>query len=560
MISEIEKKIGDIFEKLGYDSNQAILSVSKFPDKFDYQINSIFSIAKEIKDNPVSIGTKIVNEVRNMYNFSFYFELFEFCNPGFINIKLAYGIINKYIPLALDKSILEGSKYVLDYGGPNIAKPLHVGHLRPAIIGESIKRILKYTGNEVISDAHLGDFGLQIGEVIYGLKKENIDINSIDLKILERIYPSISSLCKTDEDVLNECHKITKELQEGNEEYIKYYKKIYEISLNDIKRLYNYLGVSFDLWNGESDSYKYIPSLVEYLEAKNLVVLDSGAKIIPVKEESDNKEMPPLILQKSDGAYLYATTDLATIYERMQKYSPDYILYVTDERQRMHFEQVFRVCKKSELTPNTKLEHNYFGTINGMDGKPFKTRSGDLLKLDELINDVRNIFISKKEENKLMSEEDINKVVNSIIKFADLQNNREANYIFDINKFSDTTGKTGPYVLYTAVRIRKIINDNKFTISDIYSEHRNTEERNLKLKIVGFYDAVLKSAKERMPHYICEYIYDLSVTINSFYQKNNISNEQNEKIKNEWLNLLNISYNILEKALNLLIIDIPSKM
>lgn len=555
MIKDIELLLKNIFDKLEYNSEFAKISYSKMPNISDFQINSVFSLSKELNSNPENVANTIIEELKK---YNDYFELVEFAKPGFINLKVSESLINKHLNNPI--KIKESNKYFIDYGGPNIAKSLHVGHLRPAIIGESLKRIISYAGNEVISDVHLGDYGLQIGQVIYGLKEENININNIDIKILERIYPKISKLCKEDENIMSICQSITADLQNGNEEYKNYWNKIYEVSLGDIKKIYEYLGVSFDLWLGESDTYKVIPKLMEYLESKNVIKKDEGAKIIEVKKDTDEKEMPPLIIEKSNGAYLYATTDMAAIYERVNTYNPDYILYVVDDRQRIHFEQLFRACEKSGLNKNAKLEHNYFGTINGLDGKPLKTRSGDLLKLTELIEEARTNFLSKKDTNKDMSESDINKIVNSIIKFADLQNNREKSYIFDMNKFSDTIGKTGPYILYTAIRIRKILNDNSYTINEIKYESKNIEERNLKLKLLDVNNAVIKAINERMPHYIADYVYELSTIINSFYQRNNISNETSVDIKNNWLNLLKLSFNTLESMLKLLIIEIPSKM
>lgn len=555
MIESIESLLKDVFVKLGYNTSYAKVSYSNKPLVSDFQINSVFSLTKELGLSPEVIAKSIIDELSKNGE---YFESLEFAFPGFINIKVSESFINKFLNNPV--KIKQSNTYFLDYGGPNIAKSLHVGHLRPAIIGESLKRIIAYAGNKVISDVHLGDYGLQIGQVIYGLKKENIDLNEIDIKVLERIYPMISKICKEDEEILGICQTITADLQNGNEEYKKYWTKIYKVSLDDIKRIYNYLGVSFDLWLGESDTYKIIPEVMKYLESKNVIKLDEGAKIIEVKKDTDEKEMPPLIIEKSNGAYLYATTDLATIYERVNEYNPDYILYVVDDRQRIHFEQLFRACELSGLNKNSKLEHNYFGTINGIDGKPLKTRSGDLLRLDELINEARLSFLSKKEDNKDMLESDIDKIVNSIIKFADLQNNREKSYIFDMNKFSDTVGKTGPYILYTAIRIRKILNDNSYQENLINMNSKNDEERNLKLKLIEVNNSVTKAINERMPHYIADYVYELSTIINSFYQKNNISNEINIEVKNNWLNLLRLSYNTLESMLKLLIIEIPSKM
>lgn len=563
MKEKLELLIKPIFDKLGYPE-LAIISDSNRPELCDFQINSVFSIAKKEGENPSVIGEKIVSMIKEIPNIDNYISSINFVMPGFINISVS----DKFITDSLNENISSNSfginkttddiTCVVDYGGPNIAKPLHVGHLRPAIIGQSIYEILKEKGYKVIGDVHLGDIGLQMGQVIYGLKERNLKPNDITIELLQEIYPKMSSLCKTDENVLSECKRITKELQSGNEEYQSYFKVMYDVSLSDIKRIYKYLDVDFDYWYGEKDSYKYMDDLISFLENSGVVEIDNGAKIVRVKEDNDNKDIPPLILQASNGAYLYATSDLATIYQRMKDFSPNYILYVVDDRQSLHFEQIFRTCKKSGLTGDAILEHNKFGTINGPDGKPFKTRNGEALKLDDLINTTKEIFLSKKESNKNMKEEDIDIIVNAILKFADLQNNREKNYIFDIDKFADVNGKTGPYLLYTAVRIRKLLNgfDNKTLNSKIY----NSIDRSLRMKLLEITDVFEKAVNERMPHYIADYLYDLAVIVNTFYQNNNISNELDKEKKNNWINLLCYTYKVIEKLLSLLMIKIPSEM
>ena len=564
MKEEIEKKLEEVFKSLGYDEKYSKISVAN-KQEFDYQNNSAFTLGKLFAKNPLEIAKEITNKINEISDFSKYFALVEEAFPGFINIKISdellLNILNKNIKegnYGITK-IKEEKTCVVDYGGPNIAKPLHVGHMRPAIIGQSIYEILKAKGYKVIGDVHLGDFGLQMGQVIYGLKSENKTKDDIDINLLQKIYPKMSALCKEDENVLSICRKITKELQDGNEEYTSYFEKMYKVSLEDIKKVYKYLGVSFDYWYGERDSYKYIPSLMEFLQKKGVLEIDDGAKIIRVNDENDKKEMPPLIIQGKSGAYLYATSDMATIYQRMKDWNPDYILYVVDNRQRLYFEQIFRACKLSNLTKNTILEHNYFGTINGPDGKPFKTRSGETLKLEDLIEKTREIFINKKESNKNMKKEDIDIITNAILKFADLQNNREKNYIFDIERFADVNGKTGPYILYTAVRIKKLINQNEK--NNILSETiYNEDDRNLRKKLLEVDSVVTKASDERMPHYIAEYLYDLAVLTNTFYQNNNISNLEDEVNKNDWLNLLSYTYDVMKKLLSMLIIDIPSEM
>lgn len=558
MLKDITKYLEQIFKELDLD-NYLKISTS---DKADYQINSVFMIAKDKHVNPKEIGEMIESKINEQPDVKDYFRKVEFVMPGFINLFVSDKLINKHINSYITNGFVEKTDskdvYFLDYGGPNVAKPLHIGHLRPAIIGESIKRILNLKGYKTIGDVHLGDYGLQIGEVIYGLKKENIPLSELNIDLLNRIYPEMSALAKSDEEVYNECKKITSELQKGNIEYKEYFKKIKEVSVDDIKRLYNYLGVSFDLWLGESDSEPYIPKLMNELESRNLIIVDQGAKIVNVKQDTDKKEMPPVIVEKSDGSAIYATTDLATIMERVEKYDPKYILYVVDARQSLHFEGVFRIAKM--LGYDTNLEHIPFGTINGSDGKPFKTRSGETLKLDELIKNTKEIFLNKREENKSMSEEDLDKIVNAIIKYADLQNNREKSYNFDISKFSDVSGKTGPYILYSALRIRKIINSFNYNKGNVSEVIYNDIDRSLRLKLLDFNKYLDKSIEDRLPSIIGEYVYDLANLLNSFYQNINISKITDENMKNDYLNVLDLSFNILKECLDLLIIELPSEM
>lgn len=563
MINKIENLLKDLFASLGYNPDYAKVSDSNRPELCDFQVNGVFAIAKEKGVNPKDIGEEIVSKINNLDNFSDCFKTVEFVMPGFINITVSDNLIcSELNQLIASKSYGinktdEDRTIVIDYGGPNIAKPLHVGHLRPAIIGQSIYNILKAKGYKVIGDVHLGDIGLQMGQVIYGLKERNLKPEDITIDLLQEIYPKVSALCKENEEVANICRTITKELQDGNEEYNAYFKVMYEVSLDDIKRIYKYLDVDFDFWYGEKDSYKYMDDLMSFLNNAGVVEEDDGAKIIRVAKKSDTKEMPPLLLQGKSGAYLYATSDIATIYQRMKDFNPNNIIYVTDGRQALHFEQVFRACEKSGLTPNVTLEHCFNGTINGPDGKPFKTRSGETMKLDDLISNVKEIFISKKESNKDMDPKDIDIIVNAIIKFADLQNNREKNYIFDIDKFSDVSGKTGPYILYTAVRLKKLTNNFDFVINNkIYNEN----ERNLRKKLLESSLAIDKAVNERMPHYIAEYLYDLCDIANTFYQNNNISNEENIDKKESFLALLSYTYKMIENLLKLLIIEIPSEM
>lgn len=551
----------NVLNELNLDTNSNVIKSNR-PELCDYQFDGVFRLASAAHENPAVIGEKIVNKIKELQNYDDYFKIVEFVKPGFINITVSDKLINNLVTKINTEEHL-GIKqpekietFFLDYGGYNIAKPLHIGHLRPTIIGESIKRIIKFMGHNTISDVHLGDYGLQMGQVIYGIKRDNITIEEIDIDYLNKIYPEISSLCKENEEVKEECARITKELQNNNQEYVKIWNKIVDVSIKDAKKLCDYLSVSFDLWEGESDACNYLEKVEEILKEKNLLVESEGALVVNVKKEEDNKPMPPMMFKKSNGAYVYDSTDLATIYERMIKYNPDHIIYVTDFRQNLHFEQVFRASELAGFLPYKSLEHAYNGTINGSDGKPFKTRQGNAPKLGELFEEVKETFINMKESNKDMSENDIDIITNSIIKFADLQNNREKDYIFDIAKFSNVVGKTGPYVLYTYVRTNKMINDNGYLNDIIYNEF----DRNLRKKIIEFDLEIEKAFKERMPHYIADYIYDLCLTMNAFYQNNHINNLEDEDKKNSWIYVLNTANKILKEMLYLLMIDIPTVM
>lgn len=558
---KLEQVIGKAMENIGYEGSVKVI-LSNRPELCDYQCDDSFRLAKQYHKSPIMIAEEIVEQMKKEQTYSEYFKDVSVVAPGFINMTLSDACITLQIRMMqTDKFGIEMPKkidtYVLDYGGANIAKPLHVGHVRPAIVGESMKRIIQYMGHKTISDVHLGDYGLQIGQVIYGILQDQKTVDDITLEYLEEIYPKMSGLCKENEEIKEKCASITKDLQDGNKEYQILFKKIKEVSGKDCKRIYDYLGVSFDLWNGESDAYPYIEKTTEAL--KDIIEESEGAKIISVKEPTDSKEIPPLIYQKSNGAYLYATTDLAAIYERMEKYNPDYILYVVDNRQSLHFEQVFRACRKSGLTKDTKLEFLGFGTINGEDGKPFKTRSGKTPKLDDLFEQIKGIFLEKKEDNKDMQSEDIDKIVNAILKFADLQNNRERDYIFDISKFANVIGKTGPYILYTYLRIQKII-ENEENVSELSDYIYNEDDRKLRLKLLELESALQGAFQERLPSILAEYIYSLALLTNTFYQNNRIQGLKDETKKKDWLSLLNLTKNVLKEMLNLIIIDIPKFM
>ncbi len=551
----MKKLFDSIFKELGYENDTRIIK----SNNADYQCDDLFKLAKLYHKSPKEIGDEVVEKINSLDNFDMYFKEVIFSFPGFININVSDKYICNELRKLMEKDILgakkENKKIVLDYGGPNVAKPLQVGHLRSAVIGQAINNILKFVGNETIADVHLGDFGLQMGQVIYGILNdfENVDDADINLDYLNKTYPKISALCKENEDVKKECLLITKELQEGNAKYRNLWKKICDVSIKDIKEIYNYLYIDFDLWLGESDAYKYFDELFKVLEGN--IRDDDGAKIIDVKEETDKIEVPPCIVQKSDGAYLYATSDLGTIYQRNKDYKPDNIIYVTDNRQSMHFMQVFRAAKKSKLYEGV-FEHYGFGTVNGSDNKPFKTRTGGTMKLKDLISDVKKEFINIREENKLMDESDVDIIVNAIIKFADLQNDLERNYIFDIKKFSEVNGKTGPYILYTYLRINKLLDKKGGVISDtIYS----ITDRDLRLKLLEVSGVINESVKQRKPHFIANYLYELCTVANNFYQNNRVIDLEGKQ-RDDFEVLLGYNNEVIKVLLELLGIKLPKKM
>ncbi len=560
----INKIIEELFIKNGIEDIK--VSKSNRPDLCDYQSNDIFKIAKKEGKSPIEVGKEVELKINGIKNFNDYFESVQFVAPGFLNIKINNNFIcnvlrkmsndNKFNIQLPEKS----ETFVVDYCGANVAKPLHVGHMRTTIVGESIARIIRFMGHKTICDVHLGDYGLQIGEVIYAILEDKIPLEDIDINYLDVAYPKMSARCKEDEKLKEECARITKELQDGNEEYRKLWKKILDVSVEDIKKNCDYLGAKFDYWYGESDAYPYIPKIEKILNEKGLLRQSEGALVVDVEEPTDKKEIPPLLFKKSNGAYLYASTDLACLLQRKEDFNPDHVLYVTDLRQALHFEQVFRTIEKCGIFKRTQLEHLGYGTVNGLDGKPFKTREGTAPKLESLYNDIKEIFISKKEENKNLSNEDLDKIVNSILKYGDLQNSKEKDYIFNIEKFSDTIGKTGPYILYTYLRVNKILKDNCYTQKDLSSKIYNESDRNLRMKLFDVEDYIYLAYNNRNPFYLADYVYDLCLLVNNFYQNNNISNLTDEENKNDWLYVLNLSNRIIKEVLDLLVIQIPSKM
>ncbi len=561
MYTKLEEILKNAMQELNYNYEPKVIKSNV--EAVDFQCDDAFKLAKEYHKAPFVIAEEIVTKIKEDKNFSNYFKEISVSKPGFINISVSDTLINKSLKelITQDKFGVnkENETIVLDYGGPNVAKPLHVGHLRTAIIGQAINNILKFKGNKTIADVHLGDIGTQMGQVIYGILNDfpnkNYEDIDFDLNYLNVTYPKMSALCKEDEEVRKKCAEITKKLQEGDKNYRILWEKIYKLSVNDIKRIYNYLDVHFDYWYGESDAYKQFPEMMKYLEDNNYVKIDNGAKIIDVKEEDDKIDIPPCIIQKSDGAYLYATSDLGTIWQRKKDFNPDEIIYVVDARQSMYFTQIFRASKKTHIFDG-KLVHYGNGTVNGKDNKPFKTRTGGALKLEDLIKEVKKEFVNLRPENKNMDEEDLDKIVNSILKFADLQNDLTRNYIFDIKKFSEVNGKTGPYILYTYLRINKLLTENDGNLSDdIYNE----TDRALRLKLLEVTSVIEQASKERRPHYLANYLYELSVIANNFYQNNHMIGLEGQ-IKNDYNIVLSFNNLVLKTLLNLLGIHIPKTM
>lgn len=584
LITQLSTLVEQKFESLGYDKEYGNVNVSNRPDLCQYQCNGGLRAAKVYKKAPLVIANEVVEALKEE-------EIFESVvaiAPGFINLTLKDSFLANYInEIYVDKrfgcKINENPMTVIvDYGGANIAKPLHVGHLRSAIIGESIKRLGRYLGHQVIGDVHLGDWGLQIGMVINEVERRQPNLPYFDesftgeypveapftIDELEDIYPKASKLAKSDEEAMSAAKKATAELQLGRRGYIALWKQIINVSVSDLKRNYGNLNVEFDLWKGESDANPYISDMVQYFNDNNYTYISEGALVIDVQEETDKKEMPPIIIQKSDGASLYGTTDLATIIERVKDYNPNEIIYVVDKRQGLHFEQVFRSAKKTKIvSENLKFEFVGFGTMNGSDGKPFKTREGGVMRLQDLISIIKENVKGKIKENDGISAEESDEIARIVglaaLKYGDLSNIPTKDYIFDIEKFSSFEGNTGPYILYTVVRIKSILNKAKAELGDfsnVISSPNSDVERDLMLILGKFNEVVEFSFKEKAPNKLCEFIYETSNIFNRFYHENKILTEEDKNKKISWLNLLTLTVNILETALDLLGMEAPERM
>lgn len=585
----LKEKLEAAFEKAGYDKKYGFVTVSNRPDLCQYQCNGAMAAAKEYKKAPIQIAGDVLGFLKE----DSVFERIEAVNPGFINItvsgQMLADLTGKMMTeerFGLEKERTPG-KVVIDYGGANVAKPLHVGHLRPAIIGESIKRIYRYMGNEVIGDAHLGDWGLQIGLVITELKRRQPGLPYFDedfsgeypqeapftIADMGEIYPYASAYSKENEEYLKEAQRETAKLQEGERGNRALWNHILNVSLKNIKKNYGKLNVEFDLWKKESDVQSYIPDMVEKMKADGIAYESEGALVVDVTEESDKKELPPCIIVKSNGATLYATTDLATIVEREKLFAPDEIIYVADKRQSLHFTQVFRTAKKAGLTrKDTELVFIGNGTMNGKDGKPFRTRDGGVLGLQELREQVNEEVYKKIKENRDYGEDEAREIAEKVglaaLKYGDLSNQASKDYIFDIERFTSFEGNTGPYILYTIVRIKSLLTKYEQAGGQI-SERGNADrllapenesETNLYLVLGKFSDAVENAYKERAPHKICQFVYELSESFNRFYHENQILSNKQEEKKTSYIQLLILVKNVLEQCIDLIGLSAPERM
>jgi len=586
IIDVLKEKVTEGFVKAGYDEKYGFITISNRPDLCQYQCNGAMAAAKEYKKAPIMIANDVVAQLEN----DTVFEKIEAVNPGFINISVSGAFLAEQAEKMTKEEkfgvepLMQPKTIVIDYGGPNVAKPLHVGHLRPAVIGESVKRICRFMGDNVIGDVHLGDWGLQIGLIITEVKKRQPNLPYFDesfegdypteapftISDLEEIYPYASAYSKEHEEYLQEAQQATAMLQDGHKGYRALWEHILDVSITDLKKNYDKLNVEFDLWKKESDAQEYIPDMVQKMKDDGHAYISEGALVVDVTEEGDKKELPPCIIIKSNGATLYATTDLATIVEREKLFNPDQIIYVTDKRQGMHFTQVFRTAKKTGVAkPETSLDFIGLGTMNGKDGKPFKTRDGGVLRLQALREAINDEVYKKMMENRDYSEEEAKAISEKVglaaLKYGDLSNQAAKDYIFDIERFASFEGNTGPYILYTIVRIKSLLNKYKEN-GGVIDENApllapiSDSETELYLTLSKFADAMESAYKDLAPHKVCQYIYELSEALNHFYHGTKILAEEDEARKASYLKLVMLVQNVLEQCIDLLGFEAPDKM
>lgn len=581
----ISEEMQQAFAAAGYDAELGRVTVSNRPDLCEYQCNGAMAGAKKYHKAPIMIA----NDVAEKLSDSKVFAEVQAVAPGFLNLKIKNSFFTDYLKemekadkFGLDKPEMP-MKIVVDYGGANIAKPLHVGHIRSAVIGESVKRILRYCGHEVIGDVHLGDWGLQMGLVITELKERKPDLVYFDdsftgeypteapftISELEELYPTASKKSKEDPEYKAKAMDVTFKMQSGVRGYRAIWKHILNVSVADLKKNYGSLNVDFDLWKGESDVHDIIPGMVEYMKKEGYAHESEGALVVDVKEDTDTKEIPPCMILKSDGASLYNTTDLATIMDRMENIHPDEIIYLTDKRQELYFVQVFRCARKTGLVkPETILKWIGFGTMNGKDGKPFKTRDGGVMRLEVLIRETTEEMYRKITENHELSEEEAKNTAKLIalaaLKYGDLSNQASKDYVFDLDRFTSFEGDTGPYILYTIVRIKSILNKYKeqggspdtAELMDAVS----ASEKDLMMQLAGFKSTMESAGAELAPHKICAYIYDLANAFNRFYHETRILAEEDEKRKEGLIALLVLTKEIMETCIDVLGFSAPDRM
>jgi len=580
--AELSAIVGRAFEAKGFSPAFGSVQISDRPDLAQFQCNGALAAAKQAKANPRMLAEKVAARLKA----DPLFAKVEIAGPGFINLDVVDDALADRVGLMASGAALcgpqTGRTLVIDFGGPNVAKPMHVGHLRSAIIGDCLQRLFRTNGWQVTSDVHLGDWGLQMGQLISEIGHRGTaplyfdadytgpypNESPVTMDDLEEIYPVAAAACKADPARLEEARAATAELQAGRPGYRALWRHFFAVSEVGLRREYASLGVSFDLWKGEADVDPLIVPMVEHLKASGLAVMSDGALVIPVAEPGDRKEMPPLILVKSDGAVLYGTTDLATIIDRVQNQNPDLILYVVDQRQHGHFEQVFRAAKKARLNGNAELEHLGFGTMTGPDGKPFKTRAGGVMKLFDLI------AMASEEAGKRLAEqglaadyppeerEAIAKAVGiAAIKFADLSNHRISDYIFDLARFTRFEGKTGPYLQYAAVRIQSILrkarSEGHKTAAPVI---RSGEERKLVLALLGLPEAMSVAEARRAPNVLCDYVFTLAQEFSRFYSEHHIMSETDAELRAARLGLCALTLEVLEKVLGILGIEVPARM
>ena len=588
ILEALEQELKAAFTACGYEEKFAKVVLSNRPDLCEYQCNGAMAAAKAYKKKPIDIANAVVEQLTGEHASSVFSEVVAVM-PGFINLKLSEGFLADYMNgMAADEKLgleepAKKETIIVDFGGANVAKPLHVGHLRSAVIGESVKRMGRFLGHNVIGDVHLGDWGLQMGLIIEELRDRKPELPYFDenytgeypaeapftISELEEIYPAASGKSKVDEAFKERAHQATLKLQKGYPPFRAIWKHIMNVSVADLKKNYSNLNVDFDLWKGESDAEPYIQKMIDTLEAQGLVHESQGALVVDVAEESDTKEIPPCLIRKSDGASLYATSDLATIVEREEDFKPDRYIYVVDKRQAMHFEQVFRVAKKAGIVkPETQMVFLGFGTMNGKDGKPFKTREGGVMRLENLIADIDEEMYRKIVENRSVKDKDAKetaKIVGlSAIKYGDLSNQATKDYIFDVDRFTSFEGNTGPYILYTIVRIKSILNRYVQEGGDLSAGKIlpavNASEKNLMLQLSGFAAMVENAFEEKAPHKICAYIYEVSNAFNSFYHETKILSEEDQAQKESFLQLLQLTRRVLETSIDLLGFSAPDRM